>query len=646
MSSAFPIAAQNGLPENRIVNYSAGKDFNFLVVKDGATYYALPNDGTNEHINPITGYPRPTPDPADKSKGYRIPDDVLAGGSSSLYSGMMRLAVGCYHSRGVRSPFGYAWAKTHGILKLGDAYWIAEVSASGVYAAPITYSGRCFDSWRIANYMPTQQQLDANPALSEFQQDLSLAWAFTGRPDQGVLRLLVADDMAAAYAQSPFYAGHGWAFNHSGNECQAVTASYLLTPAPRYNCCRYKISFSGDGGSVAAVLSVVEQGKPAAFARGQVWIPNGPGQWEGTHRADTPSLAAYPNQDAPIHVYYAGDEEIVCRFKLTNHADAETDVTLPPVPGHGGFGYYNFYSVKVGQVPWFEGSAPYAPTTLDIYEQAMLPESHNYIYSAGQQAGFSSPHFDGFADARAYDKTQDVFEIDGGGSFSQQLGSRCGVPDSAFTRFDVNYEWFYGIQVRTRNIGANSGASCLVLLASDREAVLHVDTFSDSVRQVVQHGTEVNGNNPTFNQGQFTATITWSVADVNNCGLSGFTTAPSGNIWPMGFHASLVDISDTTSESGSAEYTLCVGGAVFDGAIGDNADLSTFTRPGSVSTILTATSSVVAKHGNLYHNDATLTPPGQFANSARKIKSDELLLVGGFVSPAAEATPLAFVGKS
>jgi len=174
--------------------------------------------------------------PPIRSSGYKIPgelQDTYVNGAlqphlsgyptASRFSGLMRGVAGNYHARGQNIPFAYWWTKTHGLVKMpptaaaaaaatvdrpaASQYWIVEVSATGIYAAPVTNNGTRNGSWNVTKYMPTAAMIAAQPGLAQYKTSLSLSWAIGALPNSGVVFLSV--NMAAAYVGGPFYAGHG-----------------------------------------------------------------------------------------------------------------------------------------------------------------------------------------------------------------------------------------------------------------------------------------------------------------------------------------------------------------------------------------------------------------------------------------------------
>ena len=306
----------------------------FLLKNDTATgwYWAYYNDGSREHINPVTRTPRPNPDPAVRTKQVKVPTELLTGTKrGSMFSGQMRMVVQCEHARGANSRFAYGWTKTHGLLALIDQapfndgggpsaaieaaaqrYWVVEASASGVYVAPVEWSGRCCDGFSVENYLPTGAQVKASPALAVYRDELNLAWAYSQRR-AGVALVLTPDQMALAYAGTPFKAADGWAFSRTGQHAQAVTARQV---AMHYRTERWRIDFvpalSGGVYSVSASIALAETGDLYFSATDPLWVPDGlEGEWAAVPRMTTPDIGS---ASGPVHVYYQGEAEHVTRY--------------------------------------------------------------------------------------------------------------------------------------------------------------------------------------------------------------------------------------------------------------------------------------------------------------------------------------------
>jgi len=215
----------------------------FLLARQGSNFYAHYVDAVIEAINPPEGFPRPDPDPADRTKRVVVPvsfrgTNPLLHKHGSRYTGQMRRVVQCQYSRGIESRFKYGWPTTHGILEypyprqIGSTageesiefskrrFWIVEISSAGVYAAPVTFGLKC---------------MSCAAHLSDYAQpgsDVDLAWAFVNKNESGkVLRLLDAAGIAQAYAYgSPWYAGMGWAFSWSGRAASNVVQRKRTLP--------------------------------------------------------------------------------------------------------------------------------------------------------------------------------------------------------------------------------------------------------------------------------------------------------------------------------------------------------------------------------------------------------------------------------
>lgn len=301
----------------------------------------------NEIINPLDGKPRPDPDPAKpkRTKNYKLPLQLRStkvnNTNSGKFSGLMRKVVACQHLRSKEAPFGYRHTKTHGISKLSwtpagattekSQYYIVEISAAGVYMAPVKGTDCCATAYDIKKYFDEKTE-----------STLDLTSKFAGDPDGllGIKEVLNSAEMAAAYADPPFQAQQGWAFPVNGRECQQTTFHYAgddFTDTFHTEWSRWKIEFSADEmGVPSATITQVEIDKPATFFdQSRPWSPHGMDsqKWKQdfTLATDQDATAAnFPSQDAPIHVYYDGDEEVVTRWHLLKETSVAAGVIGGP----------------------------------------------------------------------------------------------------------------------------------------------------------------------------------------------------------------------------------------------------------------------------------------------------------------------------
>lgn len=617
----------------------------FLLSRTGSAYSALYNDGLVENINPIDGSPRPVPDLAVRTKGYKVPQQLrreqLARLSASKFSGMMRLVVGCYHAAGKEAPFSYSHTVTHGIVKKTSVmngvttnhFWVVEISTLGVYAAPVTYSGDCCDSWNVSAYMATAAQIALNPSLAT----LSLHSGFViGRAH--ITQLVTQTDMGTVYADGdPWFDGCGWAFSASGAEAQTVVQDFFVSPDTHFKCSRWKITFAMDVNlNLGATVVGIERIKPCTFIRGcPVWTPIFAGQWSGTFGATAPAIALYPVQDAPIHVFYDGETEIVTRWTLTSAALAETFIpqtaffvagapgaipscALPnpftftePEHGHGREQVFAHTNTNAGF------TNPYFTYTGDIFSRGARIESYTY-------SDFGDPVITENANAYTLDPSCYFFDEDG------NLVTHCTstfqtVVSGGILATSINFQ---GTEV-------SSHAAAVVLFAEEREAVLSVmsDGFSQS-------GTADTGAGTLYYTHTSVTKIDsgpcqWITLDYEQAGIVGSVGGTQGPY-------------STRTADGSA--TLVLGSGAFTATLPmtgapnydiDNANLSTFLSWQPI-TKTTAESNVQAIHGNLYYPEVDLVPVLQRNNYFYVLDAGGII-AGGFAQPG---DACGFVGKA
>lgn len=619
--------------------------------------YQAPSGTETDVLAPLAPVVIPPP---VRSRGYKLPSELqdtyvdgalqphLAGyPTASRFSGLMREVAGNYHIRGQNIPFAYWWTKTHGLVKMpptaaataaatiakpaANQYWIVEVTASGIYAAPVTNNGTRSGSWSVTKYMPTAAMLAADPTLAGFKSSLSLSWARSALPNSGVVFLPV--DVTAAYVGGPFYAGHGWAFNYSGTEAQAVTNVWSETPAQHYSCSRFKLTFSLSGtdsagkGILACALSTVEDSLPATFYNSQVlWVPTAVAQvWDYVPQVDSvhqaAALAAFPNQDAPIAVYYDGDTEMVTRFKYTTHSGTEDTYTpIPPdyATSSTPFGYFNSYTAN--------GSPGGFRFTGDTF---------HHIFQAGITTGFTAPGYDGIAEGRSYQTWDDhmTYTSQDGGDTVTESGGGC------ITDYARGFRGYLEHQVRTYRTGTKAQHGSMAFLMNEREGMLGVKStqMADTYEQ------EQSDYYVVFE-------TTWSIAGRNTCNKTGaiFGLDPVNSIPPFGIFGTSILTPTTSDNSYTADATLLLAGFAHIADAITNAQLSPFLITGLLVGEHPVVSGVFGMHGNLYNVNSGLVPPDQKANRVVWMTSGAPQVFGGFTQPT-DTEPLdviAFVGKA
>jgi hypothetical protein len=164
--------------------------------------------------------------------------------------------------------YDYRWAKCHGLVKAGTAFWLVEISADGVFAMRLPVikgTGEGSPTWtklKGSGSYTTEQGTLAD-LIAEFG-GVPSGVAFPSGADRTaaiaagtVKELLNAAGMAPVYTKSTFSTGLGWSFSPSvleaRNTCFAdvsgVKTSYL-----------YKLVFTF-GDVPTAVLSLEETGQ-------------------------------------------------------------------------------------------------------------------------------------------------------------------------------------------------------------------------------------------------------------------------------------------------------------------------------------------------------------------------------------------------
>lgn len=306
------------------------------------TYFGAFTDGTSEEIKPLADQ---TGD--ERLAGWEIPPIIMSSPynlppiSSSLYSGQMREVVQCYYMGRDFNPFGYLNDKTHGIMENpernpeedpapGDFY-VIEISSQGVYAAPVKGGSRCCDSWDVTDYLAGEGEPPA------YRSVLNLAWnALLRAPEKRptVYTLIPGSAMLPVYnLGEPFSPLAGWAFSRSGRQAQQVLQreefngfDFGTTAENRYDCSRIKLTFDVVDGIPTGSVAIVETGRKCTFHRPNnvLWVPSA--LQNGTYDGIYVHLNEVNGQDAPVHVFYTGEQERVLRYSKFTSDIAAIDV--------------------------------------------------------------------------------------------------------------------------------------------------------------------------------------------------------------------------------------------------------------------------------------------------------------------------------
>lgn len=633
MSTEFK--SHNDVPEALAIRSIFCKARHFLLNQKVLNeYHALFADATDEHIDPITGRPRPDPDLADKTKGYIVPNQVIADYPlrtiASRFTGLMRQAVGCYQSTGQNAPFTYGWEKTHGIVTFtvgADVrYWVIEVSPQGVYAAPVTVKADCCGSFRVDSY------------LTAPSTELALHSRWLNFDQVNIQRLLRPEEIAPLYGLgSPWFDQHGWAFSASGRLAQNVVVDTSAIPVSHYVGARVKLTLSYVGNNrLFALPQILENEKSYTLVRGlTVWTPTGtPGEWVG---ADGPTGNEFPNpiavipvQDAPIHVYYSGEDEKVTRWVLNFEQVAEQSqgsnlaqlVPNPPQPFPA--------TCRVGS-----GNDTYSPGYNSV--PYIVQSAHN-----SDSCGFRGPGFE-YAGVNESVPVHSATQTLGGGDHIEEvfvnfftLDPTCyyysGSPPVLVTQCTCQFKQVDTVQTLTTELKdftqAQSQRSSVVLFQEEREAIL----------AVMLHGESQNGSN-SFNdifkvKTHETVTIV-SAGGPPTCPCYEWDIDVAGNqsFNPDGTSGeTAINVSTYSAQSAFAigafqtneDLSVSVDGLI------ENENIFPFTGHGPSHEF--ANSSVFALHGN---DTAGTDKAYTFTES--------MVLVGGFAYTLGEL--IAFIGK-
>jgi len=407
-----------------------------------------------------------------------------------------------------------------------------------------------------------------------------------------------------------------------------VTNVWSTTPAQHYSCSRFKLTFSLSGtdsagkGVLACALITVEASLPATFYNSQVlWVPTAVAQiWDYVPQVDSAhqaaALAAYPNQDAPIAVYYDGDTEMVVRFKYTTHSSVED--TYTPIPSDYAttstpYGYFNSYT------------ADGTPTGFRF-----TGDTFHHVYQAGITTGFTVPGYNGIAEGRSYSTFDDHMTATPFTTYQDVTETGACVTD-----WHKTLVWFYEYQVRTHRVGTRVQHGAMALQLNEREGVLGVKD--------AQLSDTVNKDWADYNVNYLTI---WEISGRNSCNKTGLVAglAPVNSLPPF----SGTTFYSAADNSYSADATLMLGGVANTVSAISNSQLSAFLITGLLVGAHPVVSGVSGMHGNLYAADPKLTPPDQKANGAIWLQSGAVGLSGGFAATAVRdpTKVIAFIGKA
>ena len=479
-SAGIWVDAESGCRENS----------GFLLKTVAGQWYAYYNDGVREHIDPVDGTPRPNPDPAVRTKRVKVPSQLQhMEKRAAMFSGLMRMAVQCDHSRGVNTVFSHTWLKTHGILELLDQapdnagsskaisaqaqrnrYWVIEISPDGIFAAPVSWSGKCCDGFSVEKYLPTKAEVAAYPALAAYREELSLKVSRTlGK--SGITQVATAADMASAYVGEPWNLDDGWAFSRTGQHAQNVTArqSGLHYRTERWKI-DFTVAFNGVSYDIAASVNRVEEGDLMFPATDPLWVPSSDSEWAAVSKIIPTDLTA---MSGPVHVFYQGETEFVTRYNNSGPVSFPATTTgsfnnpSDPWPMNRDFAGTRTYNVCGG--PWAPG---YAATSTG---NSMVEGAYS-----GNTSGYSNPARTGTGNTstsgRLIEERTTSFNGNTYTDFDEPAEvfpfACCGA--SIHTRIDRQWEYMDG-RVLKKGISNQSWYSACVLLHREREGILLLD---------------------------------------------------------------------------------------------------------------------------------------------------------------------------
>lgn len=238
------------------------------------------------------------------------------------FSGNMRKVAQKLAGRNKLDSYGLSslHVKTHGLLAgprdenritanwdacvYGQDFWIIEIGAEGIFAQQVQFCNEAREAGLTAAQFLALSQKDQDRysyliyGKVKFSRDITLSGPLPLDPVYG--------------GKFPIHDLYGWAFSYTGDEAQTIVHNVVNTYRTMY---RYKLMITQSGlhgTPVATAIYLIEQAIYWQLG-GSYWVPNR----ECGHQIsfDGSSVSPKPgNIDAPIAVYYRGDQEVVFRY--------------------------------------------------------------------------------------------------------------------------------------------------------------------------------------------------------------------------------------------------------------------------------------------------------------------------------------------
>ena len=250
---------------------------------------------------------------------YRFPNSMVIK-KAGLFTGEMKRVVQLLAGRNAEIPYGYQWAKTHGVFinKKTLDRWVIEIEQNGVKAWPLEM---------VRNYCEEGK----TPVVDYLPVPVTDLDSVTGK-----IALCGPEYLEDAYLGGPLLGGYmSWAFSASGHEAQVVIAYPGFGPGGEYTkSFRYKLTFSSDtnGDPSGVTLSLEQSG--FVYTRDvskNVRAPALSGSCGPSHPLALFSTGlSEPPEDGvisfPLAVYYVGETEQVFTF---NHKPQTVEDVYP-----------------------------------------------------------------------------------------------------------------------------------------------------------------------------------------------------------------------------------------------------------------------------------------------------------------------------
>lgn len=229
---------------------------------------------------------------------------VLKEVPASNYTGLARrffqgrYGCGAYTETTEGVSFGYDYANTTGVVRLGGVYWLVSLKTS---SAVLSVSAR-----KMTFPTSLQKRLAAAPSTQyDAIEVLCLGRSTISKTEVAVGTWVVPEGTPLAY---------GWKFSLSTNRADVVIRNSTSPTLDRHLWTHLSLVFNSGLDAPTCTLNTLEQVDGWMLAaRSPIWVPG-----EKTMMANWRSTSPDPDtdQDCPIYCHYDGDTLRVYRWKF------------------------------------------------------------------------------------------------------------------------------------------------------------------------------------------------------------------------------------------------------------------------------------------------------------------------------------------